>query len=370
MSYDGAQYSARVDGTTQRQLYTKVVDQVLNSPAYAARLIGSGEPFEGKTMDITMDVTADTQGQWFTGLETLNSSATNTTITTSYAQTAFTFPVVSIMLDSFANVGSLGVINIDTFKYEKGAAQALQAIGSAAYGTGTANQMHGLESINDNGTNAGSIGGQSRTTYAVLDNGYQAAATSNKLTLSQMATAHDGATAAGMTSEAPNFGMTTKTVWSLYEQLLAPNIRTSYDEVGYDRVLMRSKYGQRNSADLRNSGGFTALSYRDMHIGKDDFCTPAVLYFNNEDYIKYHGRTEVPEEYKDILEHVDFGEMSAYEGTGAEALKMPSAFHGWYYQKPMLIPEQAGRISRFYVIGNTIGHSFRRQSKITAITSV
>src|SRR5258708_4348173 len=165
MSYDGDQYSNRVDGLTQRNLYRKVVDQVLNAPAYASRVISDGEPFEGKTEDITMDVTQDTQGQWFTGLETLNSSATNTTITTSYAQTAFTFPVVSIMLESFANVGSLGIINLDTFKYEKAAAQVLQAIGIAIYGTGAANQMHGLESVVDDRTNASSIEGQSRSTY-------------------------------------------------------------------------------------------------------------------------------------------------------------------------------------------------------------
>jgi hypothetical protein len=370
MAYDGIQYSSRVDGLTQRQLYTKVVDQVLNAPVYASRVISDGEPFEGKTEDFTLDILADTQGQWFTGLETLNSSATATTITTSYAHTAFTFPVVSIMLESFANVGSLGIINLDTFKYEKAAAQVMQSIGSAIYGTGSANQMQGLEGIVDNATNVGTIGGQSRSTYAVLDSTVTAAS-SNKLTLAQMATLHDTIRAGGLTQENPNIGLTTKAVWSLYEQLLTPNVRASYDEVGYNRVGIREKFGQRSTAELRNSAGFNALTYRDLSLIADDLATSGVLYFLNEEYLDWYGREEVPSEYKDILEHVDFGgELEAYEGTGAMALEMPSAYHGFFYQKPLLIPEQAGRISRFYVIGNFIAKSFRRQGKLTGVTGV
>jgi hypothetical protein len=367
--YDGIQNTNRVDGTTQRQLYTKVVDQVLNSPTYYARLVSQGEPFEGKTEDITYDVAADTQGQYFTALETLDSSAVNTTATGSYAHTAFTQPVVSIMLESFANVGSLGIINLDTFKYEKAAAQANQSLGSAIYGTGTAMQPLGLTAIIDDGTNVGTIGGLSRTTYTVLDSTLTAYA-SGKLTLATMATQYDSAIASGLAEETPNVGVTTKAIWSLYEQLLTPNVRAMYNEVGYDRVRIRSRYGERNSAELRNAAGFNALSYRDMHIMRDDFATAQMLWMVNETYIGWKGRTEVPSEYRDVLEKVNFGTMEAYEGTGAMALDAPSEFNGWFYQKPLTIPNQAGRIARFYVIGQTIPTSFRRHSKGTGITGV
>ena len=373
MAYDGIQYSSRVDTLTNRQLYTKVVDQVLNAPAYASRVISDGAPFEGKTEDITLDVASDTQGQWFTGLETLNSSASSTTITQSFAHAAFTFPVVSIMLESFANIGSLGIIKLDTFKYEKAAAQVLQAIGQAIYGTGSGNTMHGLESVVDDSTNVTTIGGVSRATYTVLKSTVTAA-TSNKLTLAQMATLHDAISAGGLTRETPNVGLTTKAIWSLYEQLLTPNVRASYDEVGYNRLGMHQKYAQRNNSEMRNSAGFDSLSYRNVGIIKDDMETVAglnTLYFLNEDYINWYGREEIPEEYRDIVEHVDFGgETDSYEGTGATSLDMPSRFHGFYYQKPMLVPEQAGKVSRFYVIGNYIAKSYRRQGKLTAITGV
>lgn len=365
-SNQGIQNTNRVDGTTDRKLYTKVVDQVLNAPTYFSRILSQGEQFNGKTEDVTYDVLADTQGQFFTGLETLNSSATNTTVTGSYAHTAYTQPIVSIMLESFANsVGALSVINLDTFKYEKAAAQALQSMGSAIYSDGSANQPLGLAQIvND----SGSVGGLSRSTYPVLN--ATNTASGGTLTLAKMATLHDAVSAAGLMSEEPNAGLTTKTVWSLYEQLLTPNVRASYDEVGYNKVSVRGQFAERGSATMRNSAGFSALSYRNMYVLKDDFATSGVFFFLNEDKFDWKGRTVVPSEYKDAIEKVNLGTASAYEGTGAESLDMPSEFNGFFYQKPLTIPDQAGRIARFYVIGQTVPTEFRRSGKLTGVTGI
>jgi hypothetical protein len=369
--YDGIQNTNRVTGFTQRQLYTKVVDQILNEPTLYARYVSQGEPFEGSTMDVTYDVLSDTQGQFYTQLETLNSTATNTTVTGSYAHTAFTQPIVSIMLEEFANAGSLGVISLPTFKYEKAAAQALQTLGTAIYQTGSAMQPLGLTAIIDDGTNVATIGGLSRTTYPALDSTLTAYP-SGKLTLASMATKYDSAISSGMDSEVPNIGVTSKAIWTLYEQLLTPNVRASYREVGYDKVRIRSSFGERNSNDLRNAAGFTALSFRDIHIMRDYFSPAQMLWFINEDkkYIGWYGRTEIPESYKNVLEKVNFGTNSAYEGSGAVALDMPSEYNGWFYAKPINIPDQAGMIARFHVIGQLVPHSFRRHSKGTGITGI
>lgn len=367
---DGIANNGRVDNTTNRDLYTKIVDQVLLSPTYTSRTLGNGKPFTGKVKDFTLDIASDTSGQWFTGLEQLAVTPTQTTVTTSYAHTAFTQDQVVIMLDSFANVGSLGIISIDEFKYKKAIAQVVQAMGSAIYGTGSGSQMLGLEAVVDDGTNNATIGGISRSTYPSLD-AYKTAASSGKLTLALMAQVEDNIRAAGLSNERPNIGVTTKSVWSLYEQLLAPNIRTSYQEADYDRVLMKSKYGGRSKAELRNSAGFTALSYRNMYIIDDDFCVAGYMYFLNEDYLDWYGRSEVPSEWEGVLEHVDFGSEDPYDGTGAMAVEeMPNPDHGFFYQKPMALPTQAGKVGRFYVIGQYIGTSFRRQGKATGITGV
>ncbi len=273
------------------------------------------------------------------------------------------------MLESFANVGTLGIINLDTFKYEKGAAQALQAIGAAIWGTGAANQMLGLNAVIDDSTTVATIMGLSRATYPVLESVITAYA-SGKLTLATLGTQYDSAIASGMVNETPNIAYTTKAVWTFGEQLLSPAIRASYRDVGYDRVGVREKYGQRNNASLKGHSGFNSWTFREMDFIRDDFATAGVIYMANEDYIDFKGRSEVPAEYKDVIEKVDFGTMEAYEGTGAMALELPSEFNGWFYQNPLTIPDQAGRIARFYCIGNLVPRSFRRHSKGTGITGV
>ena len=365
MAYDGIQFGQRVDGTTQRALHAKVVDNILGAPTYFSRLLSMGKPFLGKTEDVTVDVVSDTQGEFFIGLEALNSAAVNSTVTLSYAQTAFTQPEVSIMLESFANTGVAGVIPLDAFKHEKAAAEVLQKFGDAIYADGSANRPLGLGAIVDDATDVATIGGQSRNTYTTLK--ATRTASGGTLTLAKMATLWDTISAAGLESEEPNLGLSNATVWSLYEQLLQPNVRNDYNGSGYPSVSIR---GNNMEKAQKNGAGFSALSYRGRGILKDNFATSGVLFFLNESYFDWMGRAIVPEDYKDMVEKVNLGTMSAYEGTGAEALDMPSEFNGWFYQKKLQLPNQAGMIARFYVIGQVVGKGFRRSGKLISITGV
>lgn len=365
MAYDGIQQGSNVDNFTERRLRAKVVDNILNAPVYYSRMLSKGVPFQGKTEDITIDVVSDDQGEFFTGLETLNSSAVSSTIVLSYAQTAFHQPQVSIMLESFANSGSQGTIPLDAFKYQKAAAEALNALGTAAYGTGANNQPNGLGNIV---LDSGTIGGQSRSTYSVLN--ATNTASSGTVSLAKLATLFDAVSKPGLMAEEPGVGLTTATVWSLYEQLLAPNVRASYDEVGFDKVPVRGLMAVKGNVDLKNGQGFSSLSYRGIPILKDSFCTSGVLFLLNEKYFQWHGRSTVPEEYKDSVEKVNLGTMSAYEGVGQEALDLPSEFNGWFYQKPLTVPDQAGKVARFYVIGQNVASGFKGSGKLTGITSI
>ncbi len=364
-AYDGDQFGNRVDNFTERKLRTKVVDNVLNAPVYFSRQLSQGVPMQGKTEDVTVDITADTQGQWITGLEDLNSSAVNTTITLSFAQTAFTQPQVSIMLESFANSGTTGTIPLDTFKYEKAAAQTLQALGSAIYGTSAGNQPSGLGIIV---LDSGTIGGQARSSYSALN--ATNTASGGTLTVAKLGTLFDAVSSAGLEAEEPNVGLMTPTVWTYYEQLLAPAIRETYDEAGYDRVPTRSKTAVRGKADLHAGVGFTSLSYRGIPFLKDQFADAQVLRLLNENKFGWFGRSIVPAEYSDSLEKINLGTEKAYEGTGAEAMDLPSEYNGFFYQKMLTIPTQAGRLGRFYVIGQEVSWEFRKSGQLTGITGI
>lgn len=363
MAYDGIQFGNRVDNFTERKLYAKVVDNVLNSRTYAARVIGNAKEMVGKTFDYTVKVTSSGNGEWFTGLETLNSAAADTTVTMSFAHTAFTQPVPSIMLESFANAGPTGTINLDSYKFEEAIAEAVQNIGTAVYGTGSGNQMLGLGAIVDDATDVATIGGQSRNTYTNLK--ATRTASGGSLTLAKLATLEDAITAAGIESETPNINVTTKTVWSLYETLLAPTVRAEYASVGYDRVPLRGN-GIVKQADLKGAAGFTALSFRGNPVIKDDGCTAGNWFMLNERYFEYRGRTVVPEKYRGKLEAVSMGEPGSYEGVGYSG--MPSS-KGWFYMPYMMLPNQAGQIARIYLIGQMCVSQPRRNGRLTGITT-
>lgn len=365
MAYDGASFGNRVDNFTYQKIYAKVVDNILTSPTVVSRFMGNGKPFVGKTMDYTVDITSDNQGQWFNGLETLDAAAVTTTIPLSFAQTNFEQPKVSVMVESFANSGEQQAIPLDVFKYEKMMAQALQALGTAFYGNGTANQMNGLGNIV---LDSGTIGGQSRSTYSAL-NAY-VLASGGTLALAKMATVIDTISASGLASEEPTVGVAPKAVWSLYEQLLHPTVRHEYTSFGYNAMSVRGTRIEKSKDNLPGGIGFNALTFRNVPIIKDDFCTAGYLYFLNENYLHWAGRSIVPEDWKGLLEKVNLGTMKAYEGTGAAAMELPSEYNGWFYQKPLVIPNQAGTISRAYVIGQLCVTQPRRQGVLTGVTSV
>lgn len=364
MAYDGITYGNRVDNFNERKLHAKVVDQLLDAPTLYSRVLSKGSPFVGKTMDFTVDVVQDTQGEFFIGLETLNSSAVNSTITLSYAHTAFTQPKVGIMLESFANTGETATIDLDVFKYEKAAAEALQKLGTAIYADGTANRPNGFGLIVDD---SGTIGGQARSTYSQLN--ATDTASGGTLTLAKMGTLDDATRAASLMSATTGIGVTTKTVFSLFEQLLQPNVRSSYEALGYPKLGVRSMTVSRGDK-AQNGAGFLALEYRGKPIIADDFCTSGYLLFLNEDSFGWYGRSIVPDEWKSFVEKVDLGTMKAYEGVGAESLDLPSEYNGWFYQKAMVLPNQAGTIGRFYVIGQMCAWEPRRNGRLTGITGV
>mgnify|MGYP007071647495 FL=1 len=169
MSYEGIQYGNRVDTLTQRKLYAKVVDNILNSRTFMSKMMNKGEEFNGKTQDYTVKITDSLQGQFIAGAETLNSAASDTTVTMSYAQAAFQQPIVFLLTEAFANEGASGVINLQSFKMDEASAEAKNRLGTVAYGTGASNQPLGLGALVDDGTSSSTIGGLTRTTYTQLN---------------------------------------------------------------------------------------------------------------------------------------------------------------------------------------------------------
>lgn len=365
MAVDGITVSNRLDNTTERKLHAKVVDNVLNGPTYMSRLMGMARMFEGKTQDFTVDIQNSSQFEWFTGLEALNSSAEDTTILLSYAHTAGTQPVVSIMLESFANAGNLGTIPLDAFNYEKAGQEALSNVATAAYALATGDQPNGLNDIADDGTNNAVIGGQSRTTYTALKGTYTDS--SGTMTLAKLGTLDDTIATGGGVDGVANINVTTFTVWSLYEQLLEPQVRANYQASGYNMLPIRGQQAV-SKQSFGGGAGLVALHHRGFPVIKDKKATPGAWFKLDESSFAWYGRTIVPDEYKGKLEKVNLGTMEAYESNSGD--EAPSSFNGWFYQKSQMLPNQAGTIGRYYVIGQLVTWEPRKNGQLHSITSV
>lgn len=361
---DGIQNTNRVDSLSERKLHASVIDSVLNSATYASRAMGMGKPFVGKTQDFTLKVVDSEAGQFFSGLENLNTYASDTTITLSYAHTGFSQPVVIPMLEAFANSGVTGTIPLRAFKTEEARAETVSRLGTAIFGTGVGDQPLGLEAIVDNGTNKASIGGQSRSTYPVLNG--TVTDFNATLSLAKLAALESAISAAGVETEEPTINVTTKTIWDLFEQLLHPNVRAEYQSVGYNRVAIRGN-SLMKPIELKGGAGFTALSYRGKPVIKDDKATSGTWYMLNERYNEWRGRTVVPDGFQGMLQKVTLGKQRVTEGVMAN---MPSDFHGFFFQKGQMLPSQAGIVGRYYVIGQYMTSQPRRNGKGYNISNI
>lgn len=366
--YDGIQYSNRVDATTERKLSEKITDTILNGRTYAARVVGMGKPFAGKRYDYSVKVVDSQSGEFFTGLESLSSQASDTLITLSYAHTAFAQPIVSIMLESFANVGEQQTIDLDAYKIDEGIGEAIQKWGHAIYGTGSANQPLGLGAIVDDGTDVGTIGGQSRNTYSVLQ-AQRSAASSGVLSLVTLGTLEDSIVAAGIGTENPNIHVTTKTVWGLYEQLLQPQARNDYNMSGGDVIALRGN-DMMKRADLGAQAGFTSLAYRGNPLIKDDDATSGNWFMLNERYNEWRGRTIVPSKYAGKIQKISLGSAKTTDGVMGSSQYAPPSSVGWFYQPYQMLPQQAGMVARLYCIGQFCTRQPRRNGRKTGITTV
>lgn len=363
---DGIAVHARVETKTDRNLHRKVIDLILNSTTFGTRFLGMGRKFTGTTMDATVKVTNSGLFEWFSGLESLSTQASSNEITMSFAHTAGAQPIVLPLLESMANVGPQQRIDLDVYKYEEAIAEAVEAVGEAVFGTGSGDQILGLEALVDNGTNAATIGGQTRSSYDPLD--ATVTASGGTLTLAKLATLYSAVSAGSLGNETPSINVTTETVWDLYEQLLAPTVRSSYTDAGYNALPLRAKATVKSQALLGGHAGFTALTYKGVPVIKDEFCTSGVWYALNERYLFFAGRSIVPPKFAPFLERITLGRPKTIEGTAAENL--PPKGYGWFIQKAQMMPSQAGIIGRVYLVGQGIVTSPRRQGKLTGITGV
>ena len=357
-------FSERVQSLTQDKLLPKVVDNVINSSVLTARLMGTAKQWSGESLKRAIKVTNSGLGGSFSGLDTFSTSTSETTQRLSYDVRAFEQPVVIPGIERSVNsVSDTQITDLVRFKMEEAEVEAADAIGTIFYADGTGNSNKnflGVGAIVDDGTDVGTIGGLSRTTYSVLN--ATRTASGGILTLQKLATLHNAISAGSTPGHSPSLLISNETVWSLYEELLTPQVRETYSSFGLPTVG-RVGGATRQQPGLQGTAGYTALTYKGIPFVKDEKSTAQTLWMLNENYLDWYGLRAAAEPYTPVnlgtttLDSVyNFPPMSQFHGFNWSGLQVPT--------------NQFGEVGHIIVLGNLISWQPRRHGRLTGITGV
>lgn len=342
------------------KIHGSVINQVLNNPTLWARFQSKAKEFTNKRMDFIVKISNSGRGAWFKGATNLGTAAADTRVQLQYLSTNYAIEAVTIGDEAFQNVN--GVVDLHAAELDDVALEMNNSLATAAYAGPTANQMLGLGSIVDDGTVAGTIGGQSRTTYTDLK--ATVTASGGTLSLAKLATLETAVGDTGST-EKPTLHVVPEDVWNNYESLLQPATVARYADIGYNSLPVRGD-SLMQTAELKGAAGFTALTYRGRPVIADKFCTADTWYMLNENYMGLYGRNTVPSSMSQFVSKVNLGQPKTVEA----AKFMPSAYHGVFFKKEQMPVNQFAIVGHYIFIGQMIVTQPRRNGKLTGITGV
>lgn len=346
----------RVTTTTQDEILPKVVDTILNSNVLATRVLGKAAKFSGERMKFPVKVTKNSTGTSFAGFDTFSTSATDNRQNLQFVPKFYQMTVALPLDELSANATDQKIVDLAKLELASTAQDMADDIGTIFYSDGTGNSSKdflGLEAIVDDSTNVTTYGTLSRTNFTTLKSTVTAAS-SNKISLAQMSTLYNACSSGSIT---PTLGLTTETVFALYEQLLQPQERIA------KTVAMFSSQGGNHSmgkpgGDMVGGTGFTGLYFKGFPILADEKCTSGVLYFVNEDFLDWYAlpmaKTE-PIQYKSVIDGNDYSDVTGLGFSWSDWVKPTNA---------------AALVGHIYLGGELISANPKRHAKLTGITGV
>lgn len=331
--------SNRVADATKNYLFPKLVDTIVTGNKICSMFLKGAKPWGGAQMEIPIKWQLNTNNGSFSGMDVLPTAAVDNTVKMTFDAKFNNQSVVLPKTDIALNTTPEMVANLLERQVASDAEDFALSLSSQLYSDGTGNSgknITGLAAAVDDGTTVTTYGSLSRSTYASLD--ATVTASGGTLTLAKMYTLWD---TLQQDSQMPSAVLTTKTIRSLYEQLLLPNLRYS------------------DSSTL--SVGASSLKFREADVIADSACTSGVMFMLNEETFqfyaikKYEGGTPI----KFAAEALD-GEPdpNAVPGLG---------FFETEWREPV---NQQVMIMNIIHGGNLICKNPRYNGKLTGITSI
>lgn len=343
----------RVVTTTNYKLMPKLVDTVLNSNVFAARMIANAKKWSGLNMQFPVKWQKGVAGTSFAGFDTFSTAASDTRVNLLFVPKFYETNVALPLDEISANQTDEKVLDMAKLEVSSRAQDMADSIGTLLFADGTGNgskDFLGLAAIADDGTSVATYGSLSRSTYPTL--AATKTASGGTLTLAKMSTLYNGVTSG---TQKPTVGITDEATFSLYESLLVPQERINKDV----SMMKNANRGLNSGSGLIGGTGFTGLFFKGFPILADEKCTAGSLFFLNEDFLNFYALpmafTE-PVKYK--TQDIEGNDYSEVEGLGF-------SWSNWI--KPT---NSASILGHVYLGGELISENPKRQGVLTGCTTV
>ncbi len=351
--------SDRVTTITEESYVPSVIDGVLNSNVFLARLfMRVQKTWSGRQMQVPLQFAKPATGGSFSGVGDFDTSLQNTRVRQTFSHAQFYQNISISGGEASLNKTDGEVLDLMKVTMEEGQNSMLDSIGSQIYGVGTGDDFLGLGAIVDDGTNTSTYGSLTRTTYPQLNS---TLTNNSTMSFTNMATSMRGASAAGTGRQRPSIIVTTETGFDQLESLYTPTIQSTYQGLSSVQITAYSKPGvaYKDQDSLKGQYGFEALYWRGVPIVADEKAPSGYMYFLNEEYINWYNLNGVGlTQYKVNNANVD----SVYSDLQAT---YPIQWSG--FDKPF---NQYAQIGQFLMLGNIVSGSTRRHALQYNITTV
>jgi len=258
-----------VDTLTLEDIVPVVVDTVLRTNRFITTALLRAKRFRAATQDFPIKFQKGTPVVSFIGMQALPTAFTDTRVLLKFIPTFTTGNIALAGTDMMANSVPQKVLDLVEVESISRAQDLADSLGTMAYTIGPSTNLNSLKTLVDDGSNAPTIGGLSRSTYTTLQS---TLINNNTISLYGMRTLYNDIVDAGVvpTRTYTDFG-----TWQLYESLLQPQ------EQIWKQVNIVPNF--------QGYTGFDGLMFAGLEIVPDRKCPAGFLYMLNEDYLSWYG---------------------------------------------------------------------------------
>lgn len=338
-------FGNRITTTTQDFLMPKVVDTILDSNVGFTRFVKAAKKWRGEQYKVPVKFEKNDTGSSFSGFDTFGTNATNNRVKMAFDPKFYKITVTLPLDELSVNATEDKVLELAAIELEGAAQDMMDDLGTIFYSDGTGNSSKdplGLGALVDDGSSVATIGELARSTYSTLAS--TVTASGGAVSLAKMRTLYSAITSGSIK---PTVGLTTQTVFDLYESLLTPQ-----EHIAKDVAMMKS--------EMVGGTGFTGLYFKGFPILADEKCTSGYLYFINEDTIDWAALPVFgtqPVKYQT-------GNIEGNDYNKNQPKGLGFSWSGWI--KPA---NSATVIGHIYLGGNFITKNPKRSGVLTGITT-